>query len=624
MLQKFIFLLLLSLGTFANVIKSSRIANYDIKVSLEPTSKTLRGSQTLIWTNKTSKPTSSLQFHLYLNAFKDENSTFFKESGGKLRGDKMDTTKLRNFGNIYLSTLKIRNGENLYPKIKFIQPDDLNIYDKTVIEVKLAKPVRPGETIVLDMDFRAKLPKIFARTGWADNDYFFVGQWFPKIGVLEENGLWNCHQFHANTEFFADFGNYKVDITLPKNFVVAGTGEKKSETVLKNNLKKLSFEATDVHDFAWTASPHFKYLEQSHKGIKIMAYMQPEHFYMADRYFESAINAIDYMEKKVGKYPHSTLSLIDPTLSGSGSGGMEYPTLITCGSYWGAGRWARFQEVVTIHEFVHQYFQGMVASNEFENSWMDEGFTQYYEGRIMDQYYGGNQANIFGFTINDMASSRASYVMMDNPKITEIRRDAWTYPGGTYGVMTYQKTATWLKTLEGLVGSKNMDAIMQTYFARFKFKHPKPQDFIDIANEVAAKNTKYKSLDWFFEQVLFKAPDCDYSVTDLVNAPRKISPFGTFTVNRMGEMIMPTQIKVVFEDKKFLLVNWDGTDRYKKYKYNKRIKYVQLDPEYINWMDLNIINNSVSAKEPTKAAAKYSTKILFWVQRLMFFFGGLG
>ena len=624
MLQKFIFLLLLSLSTFANVIKSSRIANYDIKVSLEPTSKTLRGSQTLTWTNKTSKPTSSLQFHLYLNAFKDENTTFFKESGGKLRGDQMDTTKLRNFGNIYLSTLKIRNGENLYPKIKFIQPDDLNIYDKTVIEVKLAKPVRPGETIVLDMDFRAKLPKIFARTGWADNDYFFVGQWFPKIGVLEENGLWNCHQFHANTEFFADFGNYNIDITLPKNFVVAATGEKKSETVLKNNLKKLSFEATDVHDFAWTASTHFKYLEQSHKGIKIMAYMQPEHFYMADRYFESAKNAIDYMGKKVGKYPHSTLSLIDPTLSGSGSGGMEYPTLITCGSYWGAGRWARFQEVVTIHEFVHQYFQGMVASNEFENSWMDEGFTQYYEGRIMDQYYGGNQANIFGFTINDMASSRASYITMDNPKMTEIRRDAWTYPGGTYGVMTYQKTATWLKTLEGLVGTKNMDIIMQTYFARYKFKHPKPQDFIDVANEIAAKNTKYKNLDWFFEQVLFKAPDCDYSVTDLVNAPRKISPFGTFTVNRMGEMIMPTQIKIVFEDKKFLLVNWDGKDRYKKYKYNKRIKYVQLDPENINWMDLNMINNSVATKEPTKAATKYSTKMLFWVQRLLFLFGGLG
>lgn len=624
MLHKLTLFLLIAFNAFSNTIKSNRVANYDIKVRLEPKTKTLRGQQTLTWTNKTSKPTSELQFHLYLNAFKDENSTFFKESGGQLRGDKMDITKQSNFGNIYLSTLKIRNGENLYPKIKYIQPDDLNAGDKTVIQVNLAKAIKPGETVVLEMDFRAKLPKIFARTGWADNDYFFVGQWFPKIGVLEENGKWNCHQFHANTEFFADFGNYNVKITLPQEYIIAGTGEKKSEVKNKNKSKTISFAATDVHDFAWTASPHYKYLEQKHRGIKLMVYMQPEHYHMAHRYFESAKNAIDYMEKRVGKYPHSTLSMIDPTLSGSGSGGMEYPTLITCGSYWGMGSWGRFQEVVTIHEFVHQYFQGMVASNEFENSWMDEGFTQYFEGRIMDEYYKGQQANIFGFAIHDMASSRAGYVMMDNPKMTEIRRNAWTYPGGTYGIMTYQKTATWLKTLEGFVGIKNMDAIMQTYFARFKFKHPQPQDFIDIANEIASKNTKYANLDWFFKQVLFEAPDCDYAVSDLVNAPRKQTPYSSFTVNRLGEMTFPTKIKVVFDDKKYLHINWSGSERFRKFRFKKRIKYVELDPEYINWMDLNMINNSVAAKEPTKAAAKYGTKVLFWVQRIMFFFGGLG
>jgi hypothetical protein len=622
MYRYFTFFFFIATSILANNPKSARVANYDIKVTLDTKNKTLRGSQTLVWINKTSKPISELQFHLYLNAFKDENSTFFKESGGQLRGDKMDTTKLKNFGNIYLSTLKIRNGENLYPKIKYIQPDDFNIHDKTVIQVKLTKPIKPGEKLTLDMDFRAKLPKIFARTGWADHDYFFVGQWFPKIAVLEENGKWNCHQFHAHTEFFADFGNYNVQITLPKNFVVAGSGEKIAET--KANTKTVKFSATDVHDFAWTASPNFKYLEQTYKGIKLMTYMQPEHVQMADRYFESAKNAIDFMEKKVGKYPHSTLSMIDPSLSGSGSGGMEYPTLITCGSYWGVGRWGKFQEVVTIHEFVHQYFQGMLASNEFENSWMDEGFTQYYEGRIIQQYYQGQQANIFGFTLNDMASSRASYVMMYNPKITEIRRDAWTYPGGTYGIMTYQKTATWLKTLEGLLGTKNMDLLMQTYFIKYKFKHPQPQDFIDTANEIASKNTKYSNLNWFFEQVLFKAPDCDYALADLINAPRKQTPFGSFTVNRLGEMTFPTKIKVVFDDKKYQIIEWNGKDRYKKFRFKKRIKYVQLDPEYINWMDLNMINNSVAAKDPTKAAAKYGTKTLFWVQRILFFFGGLG
>ena len=620
---KFLLLLFIVTNAFANKVKSDRIANYDIKVSLDPKTKTLYGSQTLTWTNRTTTSTSEIQFHMYLNAFKDENSTFFKESGGQLRANKMDTSKITNFGNIYLSTFKIRNGENLYSKIEFFQPDDWNKYDKTVFKVKLKNAVKPGETIVLDMSFKSKLPKIFARTGWAADDYFFVGQWFPKIGVLEQNGKWNCHQFHARTEFFSDFGVYNVNITVPKDFIVAATGQKKSEINNKDQTKTYQFSAADVHDFAWTASPHYKYLAQEYKGIKIMAYMQPEHFYKADRYFESAKYAIDYMEKNVGKYPHSTLSLIDPTLSGSGSAGMEYPTLITCGSYWGVGRWGKFQEVVTIHEFVHQYFQGMVASNEFENSWMDEGFTQYFEGKIMQQYYDGIQANIFGFKLNDMASSRRGYVGMKNPKVSEIRRNAWTYPGGTYGVLTYYKTATWLKTLEGLVGQHNMDKIMKTYFSRWKFKHPQPQDFIDVANEITAKYNKYKDLNWFFKQVLFEAPDCDYAVTYLANAPRKQPPVGSFSINRFGEMIFPTQIKVVFDDNKYINLNWSGTERTKRFKFKKRIKYVQLDPKNINWMDLNIINNSLSVKEPSKVASKYATKVLFYVQQVLFFFGGL-
>ena len=618
-------LLLISFSVFSNPIKSIRVANYDINVSLNTQTKTLMGNETLTWTNKTSRPTKELQFHLYLNAFKDENSTFMKESGGQLRADKLDTTSKNNFGGIFLSSMKIRGGENLLSKIRYIQPDDLNKYDKTVIKIELAKSIQPNETITIDILFKSILPKIFARTGWATNDYFFVGQWFPKIGVLEENGQWNCHQFHANTEFFSDFGNYNVNITLPKNFIIAGSGEKKSETNNKNQTKTVSYKATDVHDFAWAASLHFIETSKMHRGIKIMAFVQPEHQQYAYRYFESAINAIDYMEKNVGKYPHSTLSLIDPTLAASGSGGMEYPTLITCGSYWGAGKWARAQEVVSIHEFVHQYFQGMVASNEFENSWMDEGFTQYFEGKIMEKYYPkGSQVDFLGFRLNDMSSSRFAYVNMSNPRISESRRNAWTYPGGTYGVLTYFKTATWLKTLEGLVGQNNMDKIMQNYFAKWKFKHPKPEDFIAEANEVAAKHTRFQDLNWFFKQVLFEAPDCDYAISDLKNAPRKTTPYGNFTVERLGEMVIPSQIKVVFDDNKKLTLNWNGQERSKKYKFSKRIKYVQIDPNYVNWMDLNLINNSKASKEPTKVASKFGLKALYWVQKILFFFGGLG
>ncbi|MBL0303145.1 MAG: M1 family metallopeptidase [Cytophagaceae bacterium] len=597
-------------------------ADYDISVVLKPEIKTIFGTQKMKWTNGSNKPVNELQFHMYLNAFKDENSTFFKESGGMLRGDKMDTTQLRNFGNIYLSHFAMKSGESLLKKVEYFQPDDFNKNDKTVFKVKLNQSVKPGQTIELDIFFKAVLPKIFARTGWARDDFFMVGQWFPKIGVLEKDGTWNCHQFHGNTEFYSDFGTYNVSITLPERFVVGASGLKISEQRNKDKTKTFKYLAQNVHDFAWTASPKYIKTEKKYKGISITALMQPEHQYMVDRYFESAQNAISYMETHVGKYPHPSLVLVDPSLAASGAGGMEYPMLITLGSYWGIGKNIRMQEVVTIHEFVHQYFQGMLASNEFENSWMDEGFTQYFEGKIMDRFYPkGSQVDLLGFKLNDLAVSRSSYTGMDFPEITEIRRNSWQYPSGTYGVMSYFKTATWLKTLEGLLGEKNMMLLMKTYFERFKFRHPQPQDFINVANEIALRSTKFKDLNWFFDQVLYSSVSCDYTVGSLINAPRKIKPFGYFTIYRKGDMKMPVEAKVMFTDNTYQSISWDGQETSKKFRFSKRIKFVQIDPEYKNWMDLNMINNSISAKEPTKVASKFAVKVLFWVQKMLFWFG---
>ncbi|MFB0946206.1 MAG: M1 family peptidase, partial [Spirosomataceae bacterium] len=221
--------------------------------------KQLTGSEKLTWRNTSADNITELRFHLYLNAFKDENSTFMKESdGGKLRGDRMDKTDNSNWGNIQITSFKTSRKENLYGKMRFIQPDDLNENDETVMQVKLDRPILPNEMIELYIDFKAKLPKIFARTGFAKG-YFLVAQWFPKIGVYEsageryaESGQWNCHQFHANTEFYADFGNYDVRINVPQEFVIGGTGSLVSEIKLKNNRKLLRFYAEDVHDFAWT------------------------------------------------------------------------------------------------------------------------------------------------------------------------------------------------------------------------------------------------------------------------------------------------------------------------------------------------------------------------------------
>lgn len=599
---------------------SARIANYDIEVKLNAETKILRGKQTLIWKNTTNDFITELQFHLYLNAFKDENSTFMKESGGRLRSDEMEKNKA-NWGWINLLSCKIRGGENLSKKIQFIQPDDLNEKDKTVIRIPLNKPIRPNESIVLEMNFEAKLPKIFARTGFA-NDYFLVAQWFPKIGVYEpagtryaSRGQWNCHQFHANTEFYADFGVYNVKMTVPNEFVVGATGVFQNEKQNSDGTKTIFYHAEDVHDFAWTASPRYEIYERRWKHVSIKAMMQPEHTGSTERYFEAAIKALEYFEKNLGKYPHPVLTLVDPPLAGEGSMGMEYPTFITCMTSWSMPNGLRYPEIVTIHEFGHQYFQGMLASNEFEESWLDEGFNQYYEGRIMDEGYGrASQIDFLGFRLGDTESARMSYVSMKNPKISEVFRDAWRYPSGTYGVLTYMKTATWLKTLENMIGRTVMDEVMQTYFIRWRFKHPSAKDFIAIVNEIVPKRIgqKYgKNLDWYFEQVLYRANTCDYAVKSLKEKE--------FTIEQLGDMQIPVEILVEFTDGSTKQIWYEGKSFLKSFKFEKPILSVNIDPQNRILLDLNYINNSQTQKPSALPAFKYSAKFMFWFQNLIQF-----
>lgn len=603
---------------------SNRIANYEISVKLNPEKHTLSGKETLVWTNTSTDYISELQFHLYLNAFKNKNSTFMKESGGQLRGEMMDAKNKGNFGWIDIISMKVRGVENLTSKIKFIQPDDLNDKDQTVISVPLSSPLAPSESITLDINFKARLPKVFARTGYA-GDYHLVGQWFPKIGVYESAGMryakkgaWNCHQFHADSEFYADFGTYRVDMTVPKNFVLAATGVFQNEKITKDNTKTISYRADDVHDFAWTVSPRFEVSERQWKHVKIKAVVQPEHSGSTERYFQSAIAALEYFDKHLGKYPHSVLTLVDPPLAAAGSAGMEYPTFITCGeTAWGLPNGIRSPEVVTIHEFGHQYFQGMLASNEFEESFLDEGFNQYYEVRIMDATYGkGSMINLFGFKLNDTENPRLAYVSMKNVKISEIFRKSWEYPRGTYGTLTYMKTAVMLQTLENLVGRPVMDEILQTYFMRWRFKHPAVKDFVAVVNEIAPKRTNYqygKNFDWYFEQALYKAPDCDYEVSEIDQ--------NKCTIKRLGDMIIPTEILVKFTDGKEELISWNGEDYSKVLEFEKPINSVIIDPKNKILFDLNLNNNSRSIEQSSLPFIKYALKMMFWVQNFLSWVG---
>ncbi len=640
--------LLSTLFSFSTQL-SPRITDYKIKAVLNSDTKIIDGNMLLTWRNPSNDMVSTLQFHLYLNAFKITESTFIKESGGQLRGNKVDDSDSISWGRIDILRMENEQGNDLAPKISFIHPDDDNVNDRTVISVPLDKPVMPGETIKLNIEFRSKLPKIFARTGFSD-DYFLVAQWFPKLGVYEpagmryaEKGQWNCHQFHGHSEFYANFSNYEVDITVPEQFIVGAVGSLANKTNNPDGTVTHKYIANDVVDFAWTASPLFNVVEDNWNDVKIMVYLQPEHTYLANRHVISVKAALSYFDEHLGKYPYSTITIVDPPIKGSGSGGMEYPTFITAGSLWGLPEEVRMIEMVTIHEFGHNYFMGILASNEFEEAWLDEGLNTYYEGRIMDFTY-GEKTSFIGFEkfhFGDREMQRFGYTGMKNPKIAEVYRYAWEYPHGGYGSLSYNKTATWLMTLEGLVGIEIMDEILQTYYERWKFKHPCANDFIAIANEIVNKRLgdKYgENMNWFFDQVLYGSDVCDYKLAQISNRRMK-SPKGILddiiietdttsekdiyeskiVIHRLGEVIMPVEVLIHFDNGDEVLETWNGKSRTKEFSFERpeRIEWAQIDPEEKIKIDINMMNNGKTVKPETKVAWKYMVNFLFYLQNIL-------
>ena len=626
---------------------SPRNANYDMDVSLNPETKIIDGKMKLKWINISPDTLKELQFHLYLNAFKNTESTFMKESGGFFRGDKAGDDNL-SWAYIKIKSMRIEGGENLSNKISFIQPDDGNKNDQTAIRVPLKDSILPGDTIIVLIDFTSKLPKIFARTGFAGN-YFLVGQWFPKIAVYEPAGMrgrttgaWNCHQFHAHSEFYADFGVYNVKITLPKDYIVGATGKEISETINGNN-KTVKYRAKDVIDFAWTASKRFKVVMDEWENVRIKLLIQPEHADLAQRHIESAKAALSYFKEHLGPYPYNSLTIIDPPLKGAGSGGMEYPTFITAGSFAKMPSGFRFIENVTIHEFGHQYFMGIMASNEFEEAWMDEGMNTYFETRIMDATYGINKSffDFGGIQVGDLEMQRNAYVYNHNRNIAPSENLAWKYKLRSYGTMSYNKPTTFLNTLHRMLGDDVMEEIWKTYYKRWSFKHPTAQDFIAVVNEIVPKRLGNKfgpNMNWFFKQVLYGTEVCDYKIVNISNRWVE-DPDGILDglqieqsnddsakiyaskviVKRKGDMIMPVELLIHFNNGKEITKYWTGKERVKEFKFKSaaKIEWAKIDPENKILMDVCLANNSYVVRPDNKPAWKYAVKFLFWLQNII-------
>ncbi len=625
---------------------SERITGYDMDVELDPEAKTISGSMEAYWVNNSDHSVPDVQMHMYLNAFRSNKTTFYSENHGSPGIRKED------YGWIEINNIINRKGADLKKYMKYIQPDDGNPYDKTVLQLLLPEPVAPGDTAFFYIDFISKLPSSIRRTGFSD-DFFFVAQWFPKFGVYEKKGMrmaeedgWNCHQFHSSSEFYSNHSIYKVRIKVPEKFVVGSGGQMISEEVNDEGYKIIHYRAEDIVDFAWTAWPGYKEHEDQWEHVKIRFLYPPGREDQVERQITAVKNALEYFDERVGPFPWPHLTFVDPPTKGSGAGGMEYTTIFTSSSMPNIPDYIHMPEMVTIHEFGHAYFMGILATNEFEEPWMDEGINSYWEARILDHYYGPGKGMVSHsrFYLSDTEMQRIGYVHAANRMVSDNTPFSWEYPHGSYSMLSYQKASTLLLTLQGIIGEETMDEIFREYYREWAFGHPATMDFINVANRVVREmhGDKYgEDLNWFFDQTLFGTGICDYKLAGISNykdrsfrGMEKTDTAGMVVlrddtsgdslytsvvrIERLGEVRLPVEVLVRFEDGTEVREFWHGNGRYRDFEYSGYTKVVEavIDPEYKITMDVNYINNSYTIK-PDKVPQK---RILRKLATLMQFF----
>ena len=486
---------------------SDRVVAYRIQATLDPDKHTITGKQQLTWRNRSDRPVRAVYLHLYLNAFEGPGSTFYTEQRNNHFGFRSGVS-VKEGGWGYTRLQRVAQGGSKVAW-RYVQPDGGPATDRTVVRLDLPEAVAPGGSTTLDIDFFNQLPRVSARTGYYGT-FHLVGQWFPKIGVLElpgERGAtaprWNVHEFHLHSEFYADFGEYDVSLTVPKGWTVGATGEEQGKPVERGDTITHRFVQADVHDFAWTADKRYaKPLDGVYHGangpVKVRVLYHPEYAHNAKPVLDATIASLTYFSKTLGDYPYRTVTAVIPPYNADEAGGMEYPTFFTASSYANVdkGTLSRYAlDFVTIHEFGHGYFYGILASNEFEEPMLDEGLNEYWDHRMNvangEQVQAGTWwSRMIGarIAVGEFESQRLGG-MLSEPA-DPLGNNSWhRFSSGSYGTV-YSRTATMMHDLEQQVGKAALERAFKQYYAQWKFRHPSIADF----REAMAEGTGQRAL----------------------------------------------------------------------------------------------------------------------------------
>ena len=516
-----------------------------IDVELDDENHILRGFEKMVYYNNSSLNLDKIIIHLWPNAYKNSNTNLAKQkySDGSTSFKYAESIDLG-----YIDSLDFKvNGEIV--KWQFLN-EQIDIS-----ELLLTKPLKPGDSIIITTPFRVKIPSgKFSRLGHIGQSYQ-ITQWFAKPAVFDKNG-WHPMSYLDQGEFFSEFGNYDVSITVPKNYVLMATGdlqnkeelefliekaELTSQLIKENKLpvrdslgrkdmsfpkssvekKTLRFIQKNVHDFAWFTDKRYHVLKGevnvNNRKITSWALFTNNEAKLWRRSIEYINDATRYFSKWVGEYPYNHVTAVDGTISAGG--GMEYPNITVIGSSGDS----KSLETVIVHEVGHNWYYGILGSNERENAWMDEGLNTYIEIRYMEEKYPNGY-----FRKKDSTQNKSRGISLNIPmEEKELQHIAYQFNASrnydqplkmgskdftqmNYGAMVYCKTGIGFHYLKAFLGEALFDNCMNEYFNQWKFKHPNPNDI-----KIVFENVSKVNLDWFFEDYIKTTKKTDYSLKNV-------------------------------------------------------------------------------------------------------------
>jgi hypothetical protein len=539
-------LLFLSLLPFLVISQESswrwqQEVDYTMVIDVNVENYTYKGTQNLVFTNNSPDDLDRVFYHLYFNAFKPgtdlEQNSRYSSDDSRSMSKKLLSMPKEDWGDVQIKWL-LQDGKPVSFKI-----------EETILEVSLDKPIRSGESSVLEMEFFIQTPAMVRRSGKNSEDSvaFSMSQWYPKLCQYDDEG-WHANPY-IGREFYGIWGNFDVTINIDKDYTVAGSGYLQDpelvghgyaplkEGVVRDEKISWRFIAPNVHDFSWAADPNF-----IHDFLDIDDGPRMHFFYKSDSEFvnlwkefqENSANFLTFFSETIGRYPYSQYSVIM-----AGDGGMEYAM---CTFIDGVGH-PTIESLysVTSHEIAHTWFQFLMATNESKHSWMDEGFTSYIDDVALNVVLNQGKALPNAKAYDDYFN----WVNLGLEEPMTTHADRFKYNTG-YGMSAYDKGSIFLSQLQYVIGKENFDNSLKRYFDDWAFKHPKPNDFIRSAEKVSDLELDWYLLDWAQSTMTI-----DYAINSVVSEKDKT----IINLQRIGQMGMPIDLKVKLKSGETQLYN---------------------------------------------------------------------